>query len=130
MTAGDRPPAGEGSSVDFAGDVRRTSLAAERTWLAWWRTGLAVTAVALAVGRLLPGLTGGARWPSRLLGLGYGVLALGVFLIGAMRQRASSAALRSGSSEADALPGWVVAAFTAASMLLAAATLAIVAAAL
>ena len=72
MTAGDPSRAGDGGSVDFAGDVRRTSLAAERTWLAWWRTGLAVTAVVLGR-RLLPGLTGGARWPSGPLGLGYGV---------------------------------------------------------
>lgn len=120
-------PNADGYPVEEGGDIRRTSLAAERTWLAWWRTGLAVSAVALAVGRLLPGLTGGARWPSRLLGLGYAVLALGVFLIGAMRHRAGSAALRSGSFEAEALPDRVVLVFTAASMLLAAATLAVVA---
>ena len=30
---------------------RRTSMAAERTWLAWWRTALGATAGALAVGR-------------------------------------------------------------------------------
>ncbi|MFZ1926798.1 MAG: DUF202 domain-containing protein [Solirubrobacteraceae bacterium] len=40
---------------------RRTSLAAERTWLAWWRTGLGASAVALAVGRILPGLTAGSH---------------------------------------------------------------------
>ena len=33
---------------------RRTSMAAERTWLAWWRTALGATAGALAVGRLRP----------------------------------------------------------------------------
>jgi uncharacterized membrane protein YidH (DUF202 family) len=37
-------------------ETRRTSMAAERTWLAWWRTGLAATAGALAVGRLAPNL--------------------------------------------------------------------------
>jgi len=30
--------------------VRRTSMAAERTWLAWWRTALGASAGALAVG--------------------------------------------------------------------------------
>jgi len=33
---------------------RRTSMAAERTWLAWWRTALGATAGALAVGRFAP----------------------------------------------------------------------------
>src|SRR4029077_19976442 len=53
------------------GDERRTRLAGERpTWapertlLAWWRTGMAALAVALAVGRLLPVLAPNAtRWP-------------------------------------------------------------------
>jgi inner membrane protein YidH len=117
---GPSEPSGRGEDV-----TRRTWLAAERTWLAWWRTGLAVSAVALAVGRLLPGVTSGARWPSRLLGIGYGLLALVVFVVGAVRQRSTSAVLRRGSL--DELPGGVVIAFTAASILLAAGTLAIIA---
>jgi uncharacterized membrane protein YidH (DUF202 family) len=75
---------------------RRTWLAAERTWLAWWRSGVAVGAVALAVGRFLPGLTSGARWPFRLLGIGYGFLSVVILLVGAIRQRQASAALRRG----------------------------------
>ena len=35
---------------------QRTSMAAERTWLAWWRTALAATAGALGVGRFAPEL--------------------------------------------------------------------------
>jgi uncharacterized membrane protein YidH (DUF202 family) len=104
--------------------VRRTWLASERTWLAWWRTGLAVSAVALAVGRLLPGVTQGARWPLRLLGIGYGLLALGVFVVGAARQQNTTAALRRGSF--DELPRRVVVAFTACSTLLAVGTLAVI----
>ena len=34
--------------------VQRTSMAAERTWLAWWRTALTATAGALAIGRFAP----------------------------------------------------------------------------
>ena len=70
------------------GDAKRkeTDLAIERTMLAWWRTGLASLAVALAVGRLLPELTTGTtRWPYVLLGLGFGVFATGLFLYGTMR---------------------------------------------
>jgi putative membrane protein len=82
----------------IAGDgTRRTLLAAERTWLAWWRTGLAVATVALAVGRLLPAVSSGAVWPPRVLGVGYGLLALVVFVIGGVRQRHTAEAVRRGS---------------------------------
>jgi uncharacterized membrane protein YidH (DUF202 family) len=46
---------------------RRTGMAAERTWLAWWRTGLAATVGALGVGRLAPNLLHAAAWPYVLL---------------------------------------------------------------
>ena len=84
MTAAPEPDAGD---ADLADVKRRTWLAAERTWLAWWRTGLGAAAVSIGVGRLLPGLTGGTRWPLKLLGLGYRVLAVAVLVIGAMRQK-------------------------------------------
>jgi putative membrane protein len=112
-----------------ASDVtRRTRLAAERTWLAWWRTGVAAAAVAIAVGRILPGLSGGARWPFRLLGIGYGVLAVAVLLIGGVRQRRSSEALRRGSYE-DLSPG-LVTWLTGAAVVLSAGGVILVAAAL
>jgi uncharacterized membrane protein YidH (DUF202 family) len=76
---------------------RRTWLAAERTWLAWWRTGLGAAAVAVGVGRLVPGLTAGATWPLRLLGIGYGALAIAIFVIGAVRERRVAAALSKGT---------------------------------
>ncbi len=75
---------------------RRTWLAAERTWLAWWRSGVAVGAVALAVGRFLPGLEHGTRWPFQALGIGYGVLSVAVLLVGGTRQRRAADALRRG----------------------------------
>ncbi len=104
--------------------TRRTLLAAERTWLAWWRTGLAVSAVALAVGRLLPAVSSGARWPPRLLGVGYGLLALFVFVIGSVRQRDTAAAVRRGSFAP--LSRTVVLALTSFSIVLVAGTLAII----
>jgi putative membrane protein len=119
-TLDDQLPNGDGDDV-----TRRTWLAAERTWLAWWRTGLAVSAVALAVGRLLPGLTSGARWPSRVLGLGYALLAVAAFVIGAARQHGTADALRRGSLEE--LPWRVVSIFTAASIALAAGTFVLIA---
>jgi uncharacterized membrane protein YidH (DUF202 family) len=61
---------------------RRTSMAAERTWLAWWRTALGATAGALAVGRFAPQLLDVAPWPYILLGCGYASLAVGLAIVG------------------------------------------------
>jgi putative membrane protein len=93
MAATPEHPAEESSPGD---GTRRTALAAERTWLAWWRTGLGASAVAIGVGRILPGLAGGARWPLTLLGIGYGVLAVAILIIGALRQNRVAVALRAG----------------------------------
>jgi putative membrane protein len=76
--------------------ARRTSMAAERTWLAWWRTALAGSAGALGVGRLAPELLDVAAWPYVLLGCGYASLAVGLLLVGAQRQRELEHALRTG----------------------------------
>src|SRR4029077_4315119 len=76
--------------------ARRTSMAAERTWLAWWRTALGATAGALAVGRFAPQLLDVAAWPYILLGCGYACLAVGLLLVGAQRQRELEHALRTG----------------------------------
>ena len=113
---------------DFPGDVdasRRTWLAAERTWLAWWRTALGSAGVSIAVGRLLPSLTHGARWPFAILGVGYGVLAVTVLGIGAVRQRQTARELRRGGY--SELPSSFILALTLGALLLALGTLVIVA---
>ena len=71
-------------------------MAAERTWLAWWRTALGATAGALAVGRFAPQLLGVAPWPYIVLGCGYASLAVGLAIVGAQRQRQLEHALRTG----------------------------------
>jgi putative membrane protein len=64
----------------------RTSLAGERTLLAWWRTGLTAIAVALAVGRLLPELAKHqTRWPYVLLGVGFSLYGIAMFVLGTHR---------------------------------------------
>ncbi len=124
MIAAPGPDAGEP-----VGDAqRRTWLAAERSWLAWWRTGLGASAVAIGVGRILPGLTGGARWPLKLLGLGYGTLAVAVLVAGGVRQGRAAAALRRGGH--DELSSGLVMWLTAGAVALALVTLAIIALAL
>jgi len=84
MSEPDPAPPAPPEPVDQA---QRTSMAAERTWLAWWRTALAATAGALAVGRFAPELLDVAPWPYILLGCGYGGLALALLFLGARRQR-------------------------------------------
>jgi putative membrane protein len=104
---------------------RRTALAAERTWLAWWRTGLGVTAVAIGVGRFLPGLASSPRLPLQLLGLGYGILAVAVLVIGGVRQSRVAEAMRRGGY--DQLSAPVVMWLTVVAVALALATLLVVA---
>lgn len=91
------PGEAEPASSENSDVTRRTWLAAERTWLAWWRTGIGASAVAVGVGRIVPELTHGARWPFRVLGIAYGVIAVAVLVLGAVRQQRTAEALRRGS---------------------------------
>ena len=95
---------------------QRTSMAAERTWLAWWRTALAATAGALAIGRFAPELLGVAPWPYVLLGCGYAALAVGLLVFGALRQRELERSIVDGVHAP--LPFRVVAGFTLGGVLL------------
>jgi putative membrane protein len=85
-------------TIDAAEDAtRRTHLANERTYLAWWRTGLTALAVALGVGRILPELGGGHTWPYVVLGSGYAILGIAMIAYGSRRQRAVDEAVAAGS---------------------------------
>ena len=116
------PPSPVGSDP---GGALRTAMAAERTWLAWWRSALVATAGALAVGRLAPRLLHVATWPYVVLGIGYAVLAIGLLVAGAYRQRTLQRAASSGAD--DTLGFWLVAIFTVGGVLLALSTIALVA---
>lgn len=68
---------------------RRTYLAAERTQLAWWRTGFAAIAVALAVGRVVPELSEpSTSWPYVALGVAFAVYGVLAIIYGSHRMRA------------------------------------------
>jgi putative membrane protein len=101
-------------------------MAAERTWLAWWRSALVATAGALGVGRLAPRLLHVATWPYVLLGIGYAALAVGLLLAGAYRHRTLQRAVSSGAD--DSLGVWLVSVFTVGGVLLALLTITLVAA--
>ena len=76
--------------------TRRTRLANERTYLAWWRTGLTSIAVCVGLGRIVPGVTDVTKWPYELVGAGYGVLGVGFMLLAHFRVRAVEAAVDRG----------------------------------
>lgn len=83
---------------DEAGDAtRRTRLATERTYLAWWRTGLTAFAVSLGAGKLVPALTDVSRWPYLAVGIGFALLGLVFVAYGAKRMRDVEAAVARGS---------------------------------
>jgi len=103
---------------------QRTSMAAERTWLAWWRTALAATAGALAIGRLAPEVLDTAPWPYIVLGCGYAGLAIALLVFGALRQRQLERSILEGVHVP--LPFRLVAGFTVGGVLLAVFTVVLV----
>jgi putative membrane protein len=84
------------SEPEVADATRRTRLAAERTWLAWWRSGIASATAAIAVGGLVPELVDDAGWPYVVLGTGYALVAVILFVAATLRKRAVDRALDEG----------------------------------
>jgi putative membrane protein len=95
-----------------AGDaLRRTRLANERTYLAWWRTGLTTFAVGLGAGKLVPELTSGAVWPFELIGTAFAVAGIALIAYAYVRQRqVEEAVARGGYAPFDSRAGLVFAA--------------------
>jgi putative membrane protein len=76
--------------------TRRSRLANERTYLAWWRTGLTTLAVSLGAGRLVPELSGGVRWPYELIGVVFAAVGIAFMVFGYLRHRDIDEALSRG----------------------------------
>jgi putative membrane protein len=76
--------------------TRRTRLANERTYLAWWRSGLTSLAVAIGAGKIAPEVTGAKSWPYQILGAGFAMIGVAFIVYGYVRQRTVEAALREG----------------------------------
>jgi len=84
-------------SIDETQDAgRRTRLANERTYLAWWRTGLTALAVCVGLGRIAPGVANVTQWPYQVVGACYGVLGIAFMVLGHFRVRAVERAVDRG----------------------------------
>jgi putative membrane protein len=78
----------DGEPVDESRDAtRRTRLAGERTYLAWWRTGLTAFAVSLGAGRLVPAVAGGPQALYSLVGVLFAGLGIVLIVYGLQRGR-------------------------------------------
>jgi putative membrane protein len=85
------------AEVDEARDAtRRTRLANERTYLAWWRTGLTTFAVSVAAGKLVPELSSGAAWPFEVIGVGFALVGVLFIVYAYVRQKRVEEALARG----------------------------------
>jgi len=82
--------------VEAIDATRRTHLASERTFLAWWRTGLTALTVGIGAGKIVPALTSGATWPYTIAGAGYAVLGVVCIVYAAVRRREVDEALARG----------------------------------
>jgi len=103
---------------------RRTWLAAERTYLAWLRTGLGALGLALAVGRLLPALIDASQVAFGLLGAGFAALGVFLLVLAAYRAQRTRAALAAGRPLP--LDVWAIWVLTVVSLVLAVATIVLV----
>ena len=125
----EQPPpnaAQQGDRTDRPGNraPRRVSLSGERTYLAWFRTGLGTIGVALAVGRLIPALVSGSHVAYATLGAGYGLLGAFMIVYALLRTRRIAAAL---AVDAPVAPEWwALALVTAVSLALAVGTIVMV----
>jgi putative membrane protein len=76
-----------GGSFEDRDASRRTRLANERTFLAWWRSGITALGVSVAVGRIVPEIGHHTRWPYAVLGSLYAVFGIAMVAYGSVRQR-------------------------------------------
>lgn len=76
----------EGRVVETADALRRTRLASERTYLAWWRTGLTAIAVGVGTGGIAPNLAGERHWAYVAVGIGFAALGVALLAYGLRRQ--------------------------------------------
>jgi putative membrane protein len=83
--------------IDPRDYTRRTLLANERTYLAWWRTGITSVATGVAAARVVPELAKAKHhWPYTVLGVGFALIGLICFAYGHVRRINVDRAVRQG----------------------------------
>ena len=97
--------------------IRDTQLAGERTFLAWWRTGVAAIIACIAVGKLLPLLTDRGEALSVVVGCGFALVGAAAIGYGWHRHKAIDDALARGDFSAS--DSRVTLAFSVAGIILA-----------
>ena len=97
--------------------IRDTQLAGERTFLAWWRTGVAAIIACIAVGKLLPILADRDETLSVILGSGFALVGAAAIGYGWHRHKAIDDALARGDFSAS--DSRVTLAFSVAGIILA-----------
>ena len=84
--------------IDPRDYTRRTLLANERTYLAWWRTGITAIAAALAAARVVPELSNAKHeWPYTVMGVGFTLIGIICFVYGHIRREQVDRAVREGT---------------------------------
>jgi putative membrane protein len=101
--------------------TRRTRLANERTYLAWWRTGLTTLAVSFAAGRLVPELSGGLELAVSVIGIAFAIAGIAFMAYGYVRHSEVDTALSRG--EYASLPNRAAILFAGVGALLGLATI-------
>lgn len=100
--SGDLPDDDPRRPLDPRDYSRRTLLANERTYLAWWRTGLTTLTVALAAARVVPELSNsGTTWPYTAMGVAFAAIGVVCISYGEQRRRAVERAVRRGGVRRD-----------------------------
>jgi putative membrane protein len=89
-------PSGRRAFDEAQDATRRTRLANERTYLAWWRTGLAAFAVSIGAGRLVPAIAGGPQTLYSIAGILFALIGIVVILYGRKRGREVDDAISAG----------------------------------
>ena len=82
--------------AETADALRRTRLATERTYLAWWRTGLTSIAVGVGTGGIAPKLAGERHWAYVAVGIGFAALGVALLAYGLRRQLEVDRAVKDG----------------------------------
>jgi putative membrane protein len=99
--------AGAMSAPPAVDATRRTRLANERTFLAWWRTALGCEGLAIGIGKVLPEVAEKPEWPYIVLGILFALLGVAMAGAGWWRYATVDGAL-AGGEEAMA-PAWLAA---------------------